>query len=617
MARSLRLTVEAGGGEEAEFLLSGQDAVLGRDPAADVMLDHPTVSARHGILRAGASGYAYTDLASRNGSALRRDGGPPRALPAGEATPIQPGDELLLGAADTPVRVRVREGRAPFAPASAAGRTVVASSPLADLLGGGPDVLASLAARSMSPEGPEALAAAALDWLLATLPRAGFRSVHVAGAGFAVTAGDPMPPALAATARDRGEAVLLRDDAGEPRVALVAPLLAAGGWHGTLAAWSPDSAAAVPASAVPAASIAASLVGLAAASLAVRKAGDAERDSLAAEVRRTEGHAGFATDAREPLGVSPGFLEAVALCRSVASASVPVVLVGETGTGKEVLARWIHRWSLRADRKFVAFNCAAVPETLLESELFGHVRGAFTGAGADRKGLFEEAAGGTIFLDEIGEMPLALQAKLLRVLQDGEVRRVGSDRVARVDVRVVSATNRDLWQLVERGAFRSDLLYRLNAVTVRIPPLRDRPEDVPLLAHRFLGAACRRAGKRVPAFSAEALAALAAHDYPGNVRELENEVLRAVALTPEGRPIEPAAFSEALRAAAPANGDAPAAPTRGTLKDLVEAAEKRAIEEALDRAGGNVSRAARALGLTRPGLYKVMARLRMRGSTED
>ncbi|PKN54014.1 MAG: hypothetical protein CVU56_28760, partial [Deltaproteobacteria bacterium HGW-Deltaproteobacteria-14] len=326
---------------------------------------------------------------------------------------------------------------------------------------------------------------------------------------------------------------------------------------------------------------------------------------------RGAGHPGLRVV--EPIGQSAPFLAAVGLARSVAGADVPVLIHGETGTGKEVLARNLHLWSRRAAKPFVAFNCAAVPEALIESELFGHVRGAFTGAGADRKGLFEEADGGTIFLDEIGEMPAVMQAKLLRVLQDGEVRRVGASRPSMVDVRVVSATHKDLVALVAEGRFRADLMYRLNAVTLRIPALRERGDDVALLAHFLLGRACDQARKRVPGFAPDALWALSRHGFPGNVRELENEILRAVALTPEGEPIRAAAFSERVADRAP-----PRVPARAlsdgpiTLKDAVTDTERRVIEGALARTGGNVSQAARDLGLTRPGLYKVMERLGMR-----
>jgi transcriptional regulator with GAF, ATPase, and Fis domain len=351
----------------------------------------------------------------------------------------------------------------------------------------------------------------------------------------------------------------------------------------------------------------ASLLGLAAASLGVRYDGEERRRRLEAQVADISAKA-TAGKGPDPLGTSANFVAAVDLCRAVSSSGIPVLLSGETGSGKEVLARAVHRWSPRANKPFVAFNCAAVPETLVESELFGHVRGAFTGAAADRKGLFDEANGGTIFLDEIGEMPTNMQAKLLRVLQDGEIRPVGAPRARMVDVRVISATHRDLDQCVKEGSFRQDLMYRLNAVTVRIPPLRERREDVSLLAHFLLGRIATESKKQIPGFSREALATLSGYDFPGNIRELENEIRRAVALTPDGQSLPATSFSERL-VEQPSTGRMPIGAMNGTLKECVEVAERMAVEAALVGSGGNVSQASRTLGLTRPGLYKVMDRL--------
>lgn len=339
-----------------------------------------------------------------------------------------------------------------------------------------------------------------------------------------------------------------------------------------------------------------------------RRAEDEHRRRLEHEVaslKRGRPSAG----AIEPIGFHPSFLAAVETCRRVAPTDLPVLILGETGTGKEVLARLVHRSSRRADGPFVAFNCAAVPESLMESEMFGHVRGAFTGATSDRPGLFEAADHGTLFLDEVGEMPPPLHAKLLRVLEDGEVCRVGSTRAVRVDVRVVSATHRDLPALAATGEFRQDLLFRLNTIQVRISPLRERGSDRQVLAHHLLAAACARMARHIPGFTAEALAAIERHDFPGNVRELENEVARAVALTPEGQPIRPEAFSEGLRARALVGADPDAG---GTLDAVVTRAQREAVKAALARTGGNVTQAARDLGVTRAGLYKLMDRLGIR-----
>jgi two-component system response regulator HupR/HoxA len=231
-------------------------------------------------------------------------------------------------------------------------------------------------------------------------------------------------------------------------------------------------------------------------------------------------------------------LEVFRLVQSAATSPIPVLVEGETGTGKELVARSIHDAGPRADEPFVAVNCAALPEQLLESELFGHRRGAFTGATSDQIGLFEAASGGTIFLDEVGEPPLPMQAKLLRVLEESEVLPVGERRPRKIDVRVVTATNRDLSEEIAARRFRDDLFYRIAAFPIRLPALRERREDVPLLVDRFLADAAARHGKTIPGVEPRALERLLGFDWPGNVRELKNELARAVALASDGEKID-------------------------------------------------------------------------------
>ena len=297
------------------------------------------------------------------------------------------------------------------------------------------------------------------------------------------------------------------------------------------------------------------------------------------------------------------------VCRTVerlAGVSVPVLLLGESGTGKEALARALHEMGPRAKKEFVAINCAAIPEALLESELFGHEKGAFTGAVRQVVGRIEQANGGTLFLDEIGEMPIALQAKLLRFLQDQTFERVGGRQSIKVDVRVVSATNQPLETQAAEGKFRGDLLYRLNGIAVRIPPLRERGEDSLLLARWFLARESQALGKRSRGFDAAALAAITAHPWPGNVRELANRVRRA-ALMADGALVGPDDLELAMPAA-PEGGAAGAAPLPADL-DLRAArmrAERETIERALSRANGSVAAAARLLGISRPTLYGLL-----------
>ena len=258
-----------------------------------------------------------------------------------------------------------------------------------------------------------------------------------------------------------------------------------------------------------------------------------------------------------------------------------------------------------ADVAFVVENCAALPDTLLESELFGHTRGAFTGADRAKKGLIEQADGGTLFLDEIGDMTQEMQKKLLRVLQEGEVRPLGSNQPIQVDVRLLAASHRDLEELVKKGEFREDLFYRVNVLTLRLPPLRERREDVPLLAEALLARAAREAGRSAPHLPHEVLAALAAHTWPGNVRELENEMRRVVLLA-EGSVQLDHLSSAILEGDRPEGAeDEDAMPlVMGDLRHAVEQFERRAIEAALKRAGGNKSRAAKELGISRFALQR-------------
>jgi two-component system response regulator HupR/HoxA len=301
------------------------------------------------------------------------------------------------------------------------------------------------------------------------------------------------------------------------------------------------------------------------------------------------------------IGAHTGLRQAVELARKVLDGDTTVLLLGETGTGKELFAHLIHDNGPRRTARFVAQNCGALPESLLESELFGHVRGAFTGASADRRGLFEEADGGTIFLDEVGEMAPAMQLRLLRVLQEGEVRRVGASTTRTVDVRVLAATNADLEAEVENGRFRRDLYYRLSVFPIHLPPLRDRVEDIPALADGFLKTYRERARRAIPAVSPEALALLRNYPFPGNVRELENEIERAVALAENGQPIRAEHLSERIRV----GREKLATPV--TLGAAIEQLKRRMIDDAL-RECGSKTRAAERLGLTRQSLQQMLRR---------
>ena len=299
----------------------------------------------------------------------------------------------------------------------------------------------------------------------------------------------------------------------------------------------------------------------------------------------------------ELIAVSPAMQPVLRLMERVGPSDANVLVLGEHGAGKEVVARWLHAASARADHPLIAINVGGIPDGLFESELFGHVKGAFTDAKADRIGRFELADGGTLFLDEIANLPLAQQAKLLRVLETGEVERVGSSRARRVDARLISATNADPHAEVRAGRFREDLLFRLNTVAIRIPPLRDRREDVPLLASHFLRRYAQRYRKPAQSFAPDAMEALLRHAWPGNVRELDHAVERAM-LMAEGDLIR----ARDLALGAPTDGVA-------ALEQMsLEEVEQVLVQKALARAHGNVSEAAKALGLSRSALYRRLKR---------
>jgi len=305
------------------------------------------------------------------------------------------------------------------------------------------------------------------------------------------------------------------------------------------------------------------------------------------------------------VGQSAPVREMVARIVRVAQTDSTVLITGESGTGKELVARAIHTASARADRAFVAVNCAAVTASLLESELFGHAKGAFTGALRARRGLYEEADAGTLFLDEIGETDTGFQAKLLRALQEREIRRVGESNAVRIDVRVVAATNQDLRRAIAEKRFREDLFYRLNVVPIRVPPLRERKADVPLLAAHFLSRFNQRNGTR-KALSSGAIARLESHDFPGNVRELENLVEQAAALSLSDRI---GADDIDVETGGPATRELPAAGAASRLSDVVDEAERHAIVASMARHPGDLAAVARELGVSPTTLWRKSRRL--------
>lgn len=337
--------------------------------------------------------------------------------------------------------------------------------------------------------------------------------------------------------------------------------------------------------------------------LTVRKA--EEREQLRREVGRLRGEVQADRRFGEIVAGSPAMRRALSVAEKVAPHDSPVLLTGASGTGKELVARFLHRESGRASHPFVPVNCGGIPEQLLESEFFGYVRGAFTGAERDKAGLFEAAHGGTLFLDEVGDLPPSLQVKLLRALQEGEVRRLGATETRRVDVRIISATNRDLEGLVESGEFREDLYYRLAVVPIHLPQLRHRKEEIPELVTHLLGRLSERLGVRVDGVEPSAMQVLLDYGWPGNIRELENVLERALVLT-EGPVITKEDLPESVRRPSPEGAVIALDGDDLSVKRHAARLEKHLIERALDRTGGNRTQAAELLDLSPRALrYKI------------
>jgi DNA-binding NtrC family response regulator len=323
-----------------------------------------------------------------------------------------------------------------------------------------------------------------------------------------------------------------------------------------------------------------------------------ENKQLKQEIRRRDKAA-----VTRPIGKSKRFMELLKLAEHVAPTESTVLIQGESGTGKEVVARYIHNLSLRADGPFLSINCGALPENLLESELFGHVKGSFTGAVRDKQGLFAAARGGSFFLDEVGEMPPSLQVKLLRVLQEREAIPVGATEAIPVDVRIIAATNRDLEEEIRRGNFRSDLFYRLNVIALNLPPLRERRDDLLLLIEAFLQNLAHEQGAEPKALSSEALDAVMVYEWPGNVRELENALEHAVVLS-RGNIIEAAALPERITK----RRKEPLVAERSYRNPTLEVIERAYIMWVLQAEGGNKTRAAEVLGIDPSTLYRKLSR---------
>lgn len=628
-------------GRTRVLTVEGSPVTVGRDSRNSVVLTSETVSAFHLELRAGTEGLEVRDLGSRNGTFLDAAGERiPLPMAPQEMHPLGPGDSLVLGTDGEPIRIGadLEEGDTPK---DEARNTIRVSRPVAEVRldhierGSWPRLL-ELNRGLMDADDLDGVLEAGLNGLLELVPSADHATVFLAGAGeddltesfdrvvriergvddvvdlpvesFEHTlTGD----ALVRRAIDRREGLLWDERGGERAVGTVAcaPL-----WAGTrvLGALQVEVQAGRDRS-LTEADLDKALVLSAPFALALNNArrlvdARADRSRLVAEnsrLRTDVARRGGGPQLLGDTGPIRGLRETLS---KVARTSLPVLITGETGTGKELVANVLHRESPRGDRPFVACNVAAIAPSLMEAELFGVTRGAYTGAAADRPGLFEAAGGGTLFLDEVGELTPSAQATLLRVLEEGEVRRLGETGTRTVDVRIVSATNRDLEKAVSRGTFRQDLLFRINAVVLEVPPLRERREDIPLLSDHLLGMACTQQGRPVPEMHPGVLEAFIAFHWPGNVRQLGNELSRAVAITPPGDPLTVGSLSPDLSGQGAGNGVAGGAQSTGDLRDVLAAREREHVVAVLRAHQGNRTHAARALGITRAGLQKIIKR---------
>jgi len=615
---------------------------IGRSPASTVVLGDFHLSGDHAQITRVGDHYVFRDLRSTNGSAVERDG---RRIQVDAAArwelALVDGDVLLLGNHHDPVRIAVRigddaEDDQDLGERLIASRSIMNLPAVADQIERDPGealrvykALQPLGARLEPGEVIEACITAAFQLLT--------RATHVAillrsdsdkdRFALAVSrarnkaeprvAGDPVRASRAVLRRVLADrAAVLTANAQEALSSesilggQILSILALPLWRGDdiIGLIQSDNRASV--GMFSETDLEVGLLLAAQASLAIDNATLVQRLRVAEErargenvyLRRKEQKIKF----DNIIGDSSAMKAVFAQLERVIDTRATVCIEGETGTGKELIASAIHHQSQRRDKMFVAQNCAALPENLLESELFGHKRGAFTSADSDKKGLFEIADGGTLFLDEMGEMPLTLQAKLLRVLQEGTIRAVGATAEKQVDVRIICATNRDLSAEVEKGRFRQDLYYRLMVFPIKLPPLRDRREDIPALAAHFLKRYADEYRVELPGLTQDALDALASYNWPGNIRELENEIQRLVIQAEPGHWIEVTDLSPRLRKIE--GTITRIAPQKGTLKEMMDQVERWLLTEALRDHGGNKTRTAVTLGITREGLHKKLAK---------
>jgi len=644
---SLRLEVASGASAGRVFDAELDSVRIGRAASNDLVLSDALVSSEHARIVSSVDGFVLEDLGSTNGTWLLR-AGEQHALGEGRrAIALSPGDRLRLGGPDSEgVELRVD-----FAPDTDT-LEIALLRPLSELgssapLSAGDDRLGLLvqALREVvSHEGLSDVVSGIADAALLLVPRAthativlrqepdaeGTESRKSVGFVPVVTrvrgpSGPRAPEAAVRVTRSvvrkvisERAAVLAADAPSETfssesllgasiRSTIGIPLWKDDAILGVLQLDNRDAPAMFEARDVDALGVLAVSASLAIANAELIQRLRLTRAELRKENQYLRGRERARTAEVQIIGESKAMAELLRQLDKVVDTRVSVLIEGETGVGKELIANRVHDRGKRRDKLFVAQNCAAFPENLLESELFGHKRGAFTGATDEKKGLFEIADGGTLFLDELGELPLALQAKLLRALQEGEIRPIGATQSKQVNVRIVAATNKNLETEVKAGRFREDLYYRLKVFPIRVPPLRERRDDIAPLARFFLDRYTREMAKSVPGFAQETLEILAAYDFPGNVRELENEVQRLVIQADEGAFLTPELLSPRVRQIETVLLSAGAA--KGSLKEMVDQVERHILIDALREHGNNKTAAAKTLGITREGLHKKLKQL--------
>src|SRR6478736_2845081 len=643
---SLRIEVASGGSAGRVFDAELDSVHIGRAPSNDLVLSDALVSSEHARIVSSVDGFVLEDLSSTNGTWLLR-GAELHALGEGRrAMALSPGDRVRLGGPDAEgVELRVD-----FAPDTDT-LEIALLRPLSELaksvpLAAGDDrlqLLVQALREVVSHEGLSDVVSGIADAALLLVPRATHATVVLRqedseatearkAVGFVPVVtrvrgplGPRAPEAAVRVTRSvvrkvisERAAVLAADAPSETfssesllgasiRSTIGIPLWKDDAILGVLQLDNRDAPAMFEARDVDALGVLAVSASLAIANAELIQRLRLTRAELRKENQYLRGRERARTAEVQIIGESRAMAELLRQLDKVVDTRVSVLIEGETGVGKELIASSVHYRSKRKDKLFVAQNCAAFPENLLESELFGHKRGAFTCATDEKKGLFEIADGGTLFLDELGELPLSLQAKLLRALQEGEIRPIGATQSKQVNVRIVAATNKNLEAEVKAGRFREDLYYRLKVFPIRVPPLRERRDDIAPLARFFLDRYTREMGKSVPGFAQETLEILSAYDFPGNVRELENEVQRLVIQADEGSFLTPELLSPRVRQIETVLLSANAA--KGSLKEMVDQVERHILIEALREHGNNKTAAAKTLGITREGLHKKLKQL--------